>query len=30
MGWMTNRMLGWATKRNAQFVENLKQVLERG
>jgi carbon monoxide dehydrogenase subunit G len=30
MGWMTNRMLGWATKRNEQFVENLKQVLERG
>jgi carbon monoxide dehydrogenase subunit G len=30
MGWMTNRMLGWAAKRNEQFVENLKQVLERG
>ena len=30
MGWMTNRMRGWAAKRNAQFVENLKQVLERG
>lgn len=30
MGWMMHRMLGWATKRNEQFVENLKQVLERG
>ena len=30
MGWMTNRMLGRVTKRNDQFVENLKQVLERG
>jgi len=30
MGWMTNRMLGTVTKRNDRFVENLKQVLERG
>ena len=30
MGWMTNRMLGRVTKRNDQFVENLKQILERG
>jgi hypothetical protein len=30
MGWMTKRMLGMATKRNHQFVENLKQVLEGG
>jgi Polyketide cyclase / dehydrase and lipid transport len=30
MSWMTNRMLGRVTKRNDQFVENLKQVLERG
>jgi hypothetical protein len=30
MGWLTNRMLGRVTKRNDQFVENLKQVLERG
>lgn len=30
MGWMTNRMLGWVTKRNDQFVGNLKQVLETG
>jgi carbon monoxide dehydrogenase subunit G len=28
MGWMTNRMLGWVTKRNDQFVGNLKHVLE--
>ena len=28
MGWMTKRMLGTITKRNAQFVENLKRVLE--
>jgi len=30
MGWMTNRLRGWAARRNDQFVENLKQVLERG
>jgi hypothetical protein len=30
MGWMTNRMLGWATQRNDRFVENLKRVLEGG
>lgn len=30
MGWMTKRMLGMVTKRNDQFVENLKQVLEGG
>ncbi len=30
MGWMTKRMLGMVTKRNHQFVENLKQVLEGG
>jgi carbon monoxide dehydrogenase subunit G len=29
MGWMTKRMLRMITKRNDQFVENLKQVLER-
>lgn len=29
MGWMTKRMLGMISKRNDQFVENLKQVLER-
>jgi carbon monoxide dehydrogenase subunit G len=29
MGWMTNRMLGWVTKRNDQFVGNLKHILER-
>jgi len=28
MGWMTKRMLGTITKRNDQFVENLKLVLE--
>lgn len=30
MGWMTKRMLGMITKRNDQFVQNLKQVLEGG
>ena len=30
MGWLTNRMLGRVTKRNDQFVGNLKQILERG
>ncbi len=30
MAWMTKRMLGMITKRNDQFVENLKQVLEGG
>jgi len=30
MGWMTNRLRAWAAKRNEQFVENLKEVLERG
>jgi carbon monoxide dehydrogenase subunit G len=30
MGWMTKRILGWITKRNHQFVENLRQVLEGG
>ncbi len=28
MGWMTKRMLAMITKRNDQFVQNLKQVLE--
>jgi hypothetical protein len=30
MGWMTRRMLGMVSRRNDRFVENLKQVLERG
>jgi carbon monoxide dehydrogenase subunit G len=30
MGWMTKRMLGMVSRRNDRFVENLKQVLERG
>jgi carbon monoxide dehydrogenase subunit G len=30
MGWMSKRMLGMITKRNDQFVENLKRVLEGG
>lgn len=30
MGWMTKPMLGMITKRNDQFVQNLKQVLEGG
>ena len=28
MGWMTKRMHGMITKRNDQFVQNLKHVLE--
>jgi carbon monoxide dehydrogenase subunit G len=30
MGWMTKRILGWITKRNDRFVQNLKHVLEGG
>jgi hypothetical protein len=30
LGWMTKRMLGMVSRRNDRFVENLKQVLERG
>ena len=30
MGWMTKLILGWITKRNDRFVQNLKQVLEGG
>ena len=28
MGWMSKKMVGTAKKRNDQFVENLKHVLE--
>ena len=28
MGWMTKKMIGSVTKRNAKFVANLKEALE--